>query len=1014
MLANVHLVHYGYDLELRGLYLDSLDKMDLSENKKFEFLPGHRYIIVYNDSAKNDDEQPYKIIQNKYGIHYGPRNENHFDYTKAPFLTTMDGIYFKFIYKRYERTITWLDEAQYEGMSQHLEAIKTKLRNAELESGVSKRTGNRWYRLVFEKLKEVGTDVRDFCERPDIAANAPEIKYTKKIRSCEDIKSSMEYFINKPVETVYGCDFETSNGFPMDDPGFQIVGLGIACCDADATAAYYDIQWMQRHGRDGEYELLKEYLNKFFDKFENSVAYNHNYEQRVFYLMLGRLLLLEEGATANKVDGRVYKRFTLKYTAQVCLHVKSWDDEFDILTGHLLPELFGWDEETESYKWKLTADGENEIDSGNVDAITGSPIMVKVPNDYKHNPVWKTICDRYPDQVTEFINLIEYPGAYGEPFACIPSDIQTYYCCRDSFYTGHLKIYSLSKYTELCYYTYCNNLRLESILHLTGFFCNEDLRLKMELQCLWLVVYGKLNTVKFALSEKMKWFKDLTIPDIPEITALLRRGYDPCSSKSIIMNHLSETSESGLDEEALLPMLGQEVLDIYKHYIYEYCFRIDESFSRSRKVFNELDAELKERYNPDYGKDDSEYCKYTVNGVEYKIDLSWDILLDYYSTKENLIQVENFCRQLDFREIEKLVLPHLGGAKLPTVLYGYKNIPIQHNLGVGSWGYVITKDIPNYDIDGNYEPYSLDEVMDWCDEAYNYNSPKLSPLFKFMAFQKYKGVLYHAFTTDYETLPWGSFPKVTDEMVEKCREKEFTIEWIESTAYKLINEDLDRLKTTNAWKYYELNHDVISLLYQGIMEETVYNEETKQSESLFCLTDTGDKDDNGKPIMGWSPEMDEWYDILKQELGGWFDFLPRYIGVWELDEESGDKQKFFDSVQELDVTEETIQSMAKLNFCFTASKKYYKVLGTYIRGVHFSTYNYDVDYFNEDGITPNRYDEKGVHKCYMPFFANAKKSKRWSSGYHTIPSKSEMKRLITTPPGYLMSYFDISGINRAT
>jgi hypothetical protein len=947
------------------------------------FKPGHRYLVVWNDDANNDDEQPFKIIQNKYGIHYGPRGENHFDFTKCPYLTTKEGIIFKFIYKRYERSMTWLNESEYENMAPHIDQIKLKLRNAELESGVSKRSGNRWYRLTFEKLKEVGDEIRNFCERTDYVKPNPEIKYIERVRDAERIKSAFEYFINKPEDTIFGFDYETAYQFPMEGPEFQVMGLGIASCDDDAVGVYFDVQWMIHKGRNNEYQIFLEYFNKFLDKFENSVTYNSQFEQKVTYILTKRLCLFDEGATINKCDGRVYKRFSLKYTAQCVLGVKSWDDDFDLLTGEWLPELFGWDEDSEVYKWKLVADGYNTIETGEVDEVNGTPIFKEVPNDYKHNPIWQKIVETWPEEESEFIDLIE--NNYGEVFACIPSNIQSQYCCRDSYYTGLLKIEALKKYSKLCYDTYNHNLQLEALLHLTGFFCNEDYRVKMELQSLWMEVYGKLNATRWALKQKLDWYKDLKIPYIPEVTELIKMGYDPCSSKPIIMNNLSETSESGLDEDKLRPILGDEVLQIYIDYIKEYCFRIDESYKRSRKVFSEINAELEERYKPDYG---DSYCKYTIKGEEYVIELSWDMLNEYYSTKSNYDIITDLCSQLSFTNIEKFMLPQLGEYELPEKMYARQYGQKEFNRD-------------------NCDEYSLDDVLDICDSAFNYKSAKVSPYLKFMVFNKFKSVLYHAFSTDYEYFSKDSKPELSKELIDACAEKEFTVEWIDRQAHLIVNEDLERLKTTDSWKRYLLNHDMISLLYSGIMEETVWDEERQENVGLFQQTPTGDKDDKGRPIMGWSQQMDEWFDTVSTDLTGWFDFLLRYVGFWTLDDDA--KEYFYKNIDNIDIEGDTIESLAKLNFCFTSAKKYNKVVTAYMRGEAFYTHNYDVQGFDENGVTPNLYEEKDIHKCYIPFYANQKKSKRWSSGYHTIPSKAEMKRIITTPPGFLLSYFDISG-----
>lgn len=209
----VHMVYYGMDLEMRGLYLDQLDKYDLSDPNQLntlKLIPGHRYIVLYNDNATGREDQPAYILEDHFHIHYGPRNENTFDYSRCDYLTTRDGIYFKFIYKRYEWSTTWLDAEQYESILPNLERVQTKLKNAQLETGISKRTGKAWYRLSFQKLREVGDDIRDFCEKDDYIKPEAQLKFSKKIRTKEEIKAAMDYFCSKPKGEIHGFDYETA------------------------------------------------------------------------------------------------------------------------------------------------------------------------------------------------------------------------------------------------------------------------------------------------------------------------------------------------------------------------------------------------------------------------------------------------------------------------------------------------------------------------------------------------------------------------------------------------------------------------------------------------------------------------------------------------------------------------------------------------------------------------------------------------------------------------------------
>ena len=49
-----------------------------------------------------------------------------------------------------------------------------------------------------------------------------------------------------------------------------------------------------------------------------------------------------------------------------------------------------------------------------------------------------------------------------------------------------------------------------------------------------------------------------------------------------------------------------------------------------------------------------------------------------------------------------------------------------------------------------------------------------------------------------------------------------------------------------------------------------------------------------------------------------------------------------------------------------------------------------------------------VIKMFPKYEVMKKETKRWSSGYHTIISHSDVKDVISAPPGYLLTYFDIS------
>lgn len=102
--------------------------------------------------------------------------------------------------------------------------------------------------------------------------------------------------------------------------------------------------------------------------------------------------------------------------------------------------------------------------------------------------------------------------------------------------------------------------------------------------------------------------------------------------------------------------------------------------------------------------------------------------------------------------------------------------------------------------------------------------------------------------------------------------------------------------------------------------------------------------------------------------------------------------------------------MRKLVLNYLIYKKYAKVLSTYIDGMFLQSDKTVI----EDPKThvmireadPN--EPGAITKMSPRFQCMEKSSKRWSSGYHTIVSHSDIKSTIQSYPGHLLSYFDIS------
>lgn len=101
--------------------------------------------------------------------------------------------------------------------------------------------------------------------------------------------------------------------------------------------------------------------------------------------------------------------------------------------------------------------------------------------------------------------------------------------------------------------------------------------------------------------------------------------------------------------------------------------------------------------------------------------------------------------------------------------------------------------------------------------------------------------------------------------------------------------------------------------------------------------------------------------------------------------------------------------MRKLLINVLLFKKYNKIKSTYINGLFKDNAKYVIDTPQLMPLREADPDEPGARLKLFPKFEIMKKeTKRWSSGFHTIPSHMDLKESVTTPPGYMMSYFDIS------
>lgn len=120
-------------------------------------------------------------------------------------------------------------------------------------------------------------------------------------------------------------------------------------------------------------------------------------------------------------------------------------------------------------------------------------------------------------------------------------------------------------------------------------------------------------------------------------------------------------------------------------------------------------------------------------------------------------------------------------------------------------------------------------------------------------------------------------------------------------------------------------------------------------------------------------------------------------------------EKYGEIFEEKDLNEDFF-FLRKFTLNYLLYKKYSKLLSTYIEGMFLQSDKCVIE--NPDNhviIREADPDEPGATiKMFPKFQCMEKSSKRWSSGYHTIISHSDIKSCVSATHGKLLSYFDIS------
>lgn len=1001
---------------------------------EIDFKPGSRYLVMGN--------RAYTFVKSK--VHLGPRGENFYDLTKMEYLLTNEGYIFKFCYVNWKRISEFINKAKYDLLSSNLEKVKKRLKRCELNTGESKRSGKPWYMLVYYKLEDVDGKITNFIDNENIPYEFPKMKFKKKVETIEEQSEAFDFLIN--YDKWLGLDYET-NGFPFDDEEFYHMGVGISTQEGEGY--YFDMDWMQVQAEKGDSSHWDYFLTRYEEfnekKAEVCWTYNVSFEMRCTYLLYGKLYFYHEAASINKMQGLVKKNYSLKYTSMKNLYVSSWDNSFEYLSDnlgtmmewkdpsyrHKASEVYYTNSLDEVEEWKRDENGE---------VLAGEYERLDCETKYfTESDIWKEIVRLFPRNEEELkLMIIE---RWGQPFKCIPSDIHTDYCPLDSFYTVLLPLKALQKYSEKALDCFDNNLRMGALLGIHGIPLDEDYRQKMEDISTSHILWSKLNLIK--------WWLNIQISRVPEEVKKFRgfkyyfanylNGNGRKLTQSIVTpSDLKSVLNEIVDENGIIyyskcnEIFGEEIGTWISSNIFDL---VPEENSREFKAlsqdyqtfFNDNCSYF--CINPDSELEEERLLRFKWFDDNIVIDFSLDDVRQYYIWVIQLEQVKYLLNEVD-QEIPRLVYSFLNDKGVIEEKDGYE---------ISEW---IKNSVFNFNSNNNFLDICLmafnyygdvfKEVMNWeegvqFEDDENLEERMTKPItFNEEFFNEEveeerdeKGNLIRIltrrdqYTRDYAALRYYERLKPyienlgVETVKERCERIEKRVDEKTGKEYDEVvpyyNEYKLDVKQTKAYRDYLRNGDVLWCFIRLcgidglIVTKSLYPNDQGEFELIFRDQLITEEPFWEIPVNAASDGNFYWLCMLS--------FRDRIFGNYSTN------KMFIKLYGSNDIMDKTIMGVTMFQYFFTCFRKYEKVLGTYIGGQFGSKYVHTCNKEDKNLICTERWYDENKHylKVFSPYKVCEKQSKRWSAPMHTVPSKSEVKRCVTTPPGYLLSYFDISG-----
>mgnify|MGYP002525638018 CR=1 FL=1 len=747
----------------------------------------------------------------------------------------------------------------------------------------------------------------------------------KVCHTYEEVDSFMTWLEKQPKETNFGFDFEAS-GMPLEIQ-FEMSGVSICTLEFGGFISFTDLRHLNQPRK---YDALIKRIAKWVMKRQDHIwVYNQQYEFQVLHRMFHIIPYnLCDAGVINVVDGyHLNKKYSLKWTAQRVLLASVWDSEFDRISDIVERMLYV------------------EVPDGKSKTKTISQFRPDVTKDnFTQTAEFQEFVKRYPQYRDEFANLVlEY---WGNKYMVIPSDILGYYCNLDAFYTLKIAMEGSKNYSEDCMRTFLDNSRLGCLIHSSGLYVNEPLRLRYREESIkemaWSITY--CATARCVIKMKLLENNLYNVNRLHPIVSMLLVNGEFCNgdlneiTKRLLLNNL--------DTFDCYP-LGINEGNIYMNYS-----KIDSNFPDffigavrdAMKECKMIKTPRATKANP------------TPNEViASKID-------EGVKTKKKLISIIADKLKV-YLGLDKVKIDSPKFQNLETYLK-YKNV------------YEMFKDISANQLNDRKNMPKTVKYKGRELDLLEYSSEVSNDYFKCKSPQENEQIILEMSSVFFE---------------ESCYLAGLSVSTHKLNGEELFYKNLGINTPQDAFNHFKVemnewvnNNRTYNYTYPEELFETVNKYASEYKKGFFEKEGVGKTKDPKKAI--W----DDFDGFNTQQ-----QFF-KYIG--------DEYVRYGESFKETDM-DERMFFLRKLNINYLRYKKYSKVLSTYIDGM----FKEQVVWMIEDQYhIPIRHanpDEPGaVAKCMFHYDVNMKKTKRWSSNIHTVISHADFKDLITTPPAY---YFDL-------